>query len=413
MSGRLQMTGDQVGCGDAAFGKSYVPHEGYVPALQAGSKKLRQAAANRAEQRATRPRTGPLHGRGTVSSSRRENNALTLIRNIPTEASGRKNVAFASSFPAEHRQRVLDQLPKKVRRPVTIQNGSKGATEIGQDVQGYTLGRAGTKRPANVVLHGHSANPVIRHEYEHSQPRRSYHRLAALQESRAGGGAREEARADARMIQARGAKEPIASDYEAQAIMHREAGLGNRAVNPGFVGDPDRAAEYTRMRNKLGVPLRGLEHLPQSRIMDKIREEAKMRDGRRARWRKDVGKAATNVVAPQVPKPKKLASPAKPPTPPSPAVSPPSPPKPPAPTARVKPVAGPQPVARPRPATPRTAPKPPVAKSYIPGAGTTPRARSRRGRCAAWPTGVARRGWRRCGRRTASTPSSTTTSPSR
>ena len=318
MSGRLQMTGDQVGCGDAAFGKSYVPHEGYVPALQAGSKKLRQAAANRAEQRATRPRTGPLVGRGTVSSSRRENKALTLIRNIPTEASGRKNVAFASSFPAEHRQRVLGRLPEEGAPP-------RHDPERVQGCDGDRPGRPGLHpRPRRDEASGERGpprplrNPVIRHEYEHSQPRRSYHRLASLQESRAGGGAREEARADARMIQARGAKEPIASDYEAQAIMHREAGLGNRAVNPGFVGDPDRAAEYTRMRNKLGVPLRGLEHLPQSRIMDKIREEAKMRDGRRARWRKDVGKAATNVVAPQVPKPKKLASPAKPPTPPNP-----------------------------------------------------------------------------------------------
>ena len=269
MAGRLGMTGSGVARGDGTIAKSFVPGQGYVSASRTGKKALRRAAKDRAVSPV--PGRGlPLHQRGESASLTPDNVGLGALRRTPTTPSGKKNLSFAADFPAAQRKSVEDAMPKKIRRPVTFHNAKP---HLGPGVSGLTVGRTGSKRPAHVLVQPGASPAVSRHEFEHSQPRRKYHRVVDLQQDPVKQGA-EEGRADARMIRARGRNEKVASDYEAQSILHERGRAGNHEARNAFTevgGNRDRVAGYDSIRRRLGVPNRDLNALPDSPVMDRIK----------------------------------------------------------------------------------------------------------------------------------------------
>lgn len=259
MSGRLVMVGQASTRGDSAVMKSYLPGKGYVPAMQAGKVQLRQAIGHRPNKPIVRPK----------SSSHPEQAGLTALRKIPTASSGRKNLSFGPSVSPAQAKQVLSSTPKKIRRPVVYHGG----TDLPPGASGMTFARAGSRKPAHVLMQGSAPGSIARHEFEHSQPKRSYHRLKTIQDDARKIG-REEGRADARMVRARGRNEKVSSDYEAESILNQRAKAGNKVAGKAMFAiqaNPKRIEGYDQIRRKLGVPNRGLESLPDSPVMSHVR----------------------------------------------------------------------------------------------------------------------------------------------
>ena len=237
MSGRLNMGGDPGGYG-MNIAKSFIPGKGYVPAVKAPRSELRSAVRDAAGKG---PRV-PVTSRGTHPRDNEMNNQMYRFNQTRVKPSGRKNIWLGEGDVDDHKE-IMSSLPKKAKRPVVVHAGPANPA-----LRGYALGRAGTKRPAHVVLSRGGMEPgIASHEIAHATPRRSQGRLSNVVEG-SKTLSREEARADAAQIARQGRN--TGSAYELTAARKKRLKL---EFNGGEIDGP----EYGRMRAKLGKPVPG------------------------------------------------------------------------------------------------------------------------------------------------------------
>lgn len=246
-------------------GKSYLGNGVWKPANE-----LSRSARTAIKAGKGKGARGELVTRGRPANQNPDNAALTAVRNLDRAGSdsGRKNLRFGAGVSEQTKQRVLSSTPKRIRRPVTIQDASPHFPAT----TAMTFGRAGTRRNAQVFVHPHTNEHTVAHEFTHSQPRRGYSRVKAIQADPARS-MREEARAD--VGGHRHAPSPKAqSDYEAHSILNAAAQRGNKPAKQAVrqLGvDSQRVKTYDQMRSKLGHPVGGLERLPDSPVTAGIR----------------------------------------------------------------------------------------------------------------------------------------------
>jgi hypothetical protein len=254
-----------------------------------GGKYVKAAELSRAGRRVVRGevagsrndrkfRTASLEERGPTAGWDGHSAMLRNLHKVPTEPSARKNVHFATDegkLSPEHQAIVLAGLPKKVRRPIVIHGTPSKNRMMSPGTTGGTAQRAGTTRPAHILLDRDSiTRHLVGHEYVHAEGKRSAGRHITLNQSPAKHAA-EEARADA-MTTKRNGRGDIGSGYEKASARSQDSKRGNRRVQRFAPAHGFDTEEYNRVRAKIGNPTRKTRQIPS--VPRKERREALIGD---------------------------------------------------------------------------------------------------------------------------------------